>query len=105
MFPSPQDTNSETAGTHNLLLLLRRHLEQTQDLREVKVEQKRIVASVARRAQLTRAGRTVSSFRKLLPAVVQLTAQFIRTLRNGILVRIHWLQALALLRRSMESYL
>lgn len=93
------------ALTHNLLLLLRRHLEQTQDLREVKVEQKRTVASVARREQLTRAGRTVSSFRKLLPAVVQLTAQFIRTLRNGILVRIHWLQALALLRRSMESYL
>ena len=93
------------ALTHNLLLLLRQRLEQTEGLREVKVEQKRAVALEARGNRATRAGRTVASFQELLPAVVQLTAQFVRTLRNGILIKMRWIEALVLLRRSMESYL
>jgi hypothetical protein len=34
-----------------------------------------------------------------------LTAQFIRTLRNGILVGMRWAKALALLRESTKVYL
>ena len=39
-----------------------------------------------------------------LPPIVQLTVQFIQTLRNGILGKMRWLAAVARLRRSMESY-
>jgi hypothetical protein len=42
---------------------------------------------------------------KLLPTVVQLTAQFIRTLRNGILMGMRWARAMELLLAAMKSYL
>ncbi len=93
------------ALTHNLLVLLRNHLEQTQGIREVKVEQKRQRGLETRRERAAAAGRQVSWFQDRLPAVVQLTAQFIRTLRNGILTKRRWIDVLPLLRRSMESYL
>ena len=60
---------------------------------------------VEREAKAQESGRKVAGIHRLLPAVVQLTAQFIRTLRNGIAVGMRWLAALAPLRASMKSYL
>jgi hypothetical protein len=40
-------------------------------------------------------GKKVAAIHRLLPAVVQQTAQFIRTIRNGIVLRMRWLAALA----------
>jgi hypothetical protein len=50
-------------------------------------------------------GDNVAAIHRLLPAVVHLTAQFIRTIRNGIVLRMRWLAALAPLRTSSAAYL
>jgi hypothetical protein len=50
-------------------------------------------------------GNKVAAIHPLLPAVVELTAQFIRTIRNGIVLRMRWLAALAPLRISITAYL
>ena len=46
----------------------------------------------------------MAAIHRLLPAVVQQTAQFIRTIRNGIVLRMRWLAALAPLRTSLAAY-
>ena len=68
------------ALSHNLMVLLRRELDRAYGIREGKVEQKREVRTRQRRSRAAAAGRKVAAVHKLLPAVVQLTAQFIRTL-------------------------
>lgn len=93
------------ALTHNLLILARAKLEQVHGIREQKVEKKRFEALEARHDTATQVGRKVAKIHKKLPAIVQLTAQFIRTFRNGIVGKTPWLTALAHFRRSMESYL
>ena len=93
------------ALTHNLLVLLRRHLDVSAGIREEKVVKKRRKALVKREQKARESGKKVAAIQRLLPAVVQLTAQFIRTLRNGIAVGMRWLAALAPLRASMKSYL
>ena len=50
-------------------------------------------------------GRKVAAVQKLLPVAVQMTAQFIRSLRSGILSEMRWLNALELLRASTRAYL
>ena len=101
-----QDTQAHIlALTHNLLVLARDLLDQQFGIREVKVEKKRTQALSRRREVAAKTGRKVAAFQRKLPAVVQLTVQFIRTLRNGIVGKMPWLTALAHLRRSMESYL
>ncbi len=47
----------------------------------------------------------VAAIHRLLPEVVQLTAQFLRTIRNGMVLQMRWLAALAPLRISMAAYL
>lgn len=93
------------ALTHNLLVLLRRDLEVGQGVREEKVERKREQQLVQRETQAKAAGRKVAAVEKLRPAIIQLTAQFIRSLRNGILAGMRWARALELLRASTKSYL
>jgi hypothetical protein len=90
---------------HNLIVLLRRHLDRTHGIREEKVEQKREVQTQQRKSRAAAAGRKIAPAHKLLPTVVQLTAQFIRTLRNGILIGMRWARALELLRTATKSYL
>lgn len=70
-----------------------------------KVEKKRQQSLSARRVKAAAHGQVIPEHQQRLPVVVQLTAQFIRTLRNAILVGMRWLPALALLRASMEFYL
>ena len=93
------------ALTHNLLVLLRRHLDVDEGIREEKVVNKRRKALVEREHKARESGRKVAAIQRLLPAVVQLTAQFIRTLRNGIALGMRWRAALEPLRVSMKAYL
>ncbi len=93
------------ALSHNLMVLLRRELDRAHGIREEKVERKREVRIRQRRSRAAAAGRKVAAVHKLLPAVVQLTAQFIRTLRNGILTGMRWARALELLLVATKSYL
>lgn len=93
------------ALSHNLLVLLRRHLESTHGIREEKVERKREIQIRQRKLHAAAQGRQIAATHKLLPAVVQLTAQFIRTLRNGILIGMRWTRALDLLLAATKSYL
>lgn len=94
-----------TALTHNLLVLLREELQNVHAIREVKVEDKKDKALDQRKKRAIEAGRTLPTFHRLLPAIVQLTAQFLRTLRNSILTQMRWATALTHFRRTMESYL
>ena len=104
--PVAQETRAHlVALTHNLLILLRRELEREHEIREEKVEQKRQEQLVQRQTHARTLGRSVAAIQKFLPVAIQLTAQFIRTLRNGILLGMRWAEALALLRKSTKAYL
>ena len=62
--------------------------------------------SLAEREHKAReSGKKFAAIQRLLPAVVQKTAQFIRTLRNGIALGLRWLAAQEPLRASMKAYL
>ena len=93
------------ALTHNLLVLLRRKLETQEGAREEKVVQKRERAMEVRKKKARAAGRRVALIQSMLPKVVQLSAQFIRALRNGITVGMRWLAAVEILRGAMKVYL
>ena len=106
MGQTAQDIRAHLAAfSHNLLVLLRRELESDNGVREEKVERKRADQLVRRERQARAAGRKVAAVQKRLPSVVQLTAQFIRTLRNGILTGMRWIRALELLRAATKAYL
>jgi hypothetical protein len=101
-----QETRAHlVALTHNLMVLLRRHLDRAHGIREEKVELKREIQTRQRKSRAAAEGRKIPAVHKLLPIVVQLTAQFIRTLRNGILMGMRWARALELLRAATKSYL
>lgn len=93
------------ALAHNLLTLLRRELERSHGIRECKVEKKRKYWMEKRAQAATKADRTVHPLQLKLPKIVQLTAQFIRTLRNGIWSKARWLKVLPLFRASSIAYL
>ena len=63
-------------------------------IREEKVMKKRRKAMAEREHKAGETGRKVAAIQRLLPAVVQLTAQFIRTLRNEFATGMRWLAAL-----------
>lgn len=93
------------ALAHNLLMLLRRELDRRHGIRELKVEKKR-QGWMERRAQCARdAARSIHPVQWQLPAIVQLTAQFIRTLRNGIWSKARWLTVLPHFQASLTAYL
>jgi hypothetical protein len=50
------------------------------------------------------AGRHVAPAQRLLPAVIQLTAQFVRAVRNGILGQLALRDVLGSLRMAMFAY-
>lgn len=93
------------ALTHNLIVLLRNQLASEEGIREEKVERKREKALKIRSAIARRKGRKVAYIQRLMPVAVQLTAQLIRALRNGIIVGMRWLAAVGQLRVAMKSYL
>ncbi len=66
---------------------------------------KRTETLTKREARAQESGKNVAGIHRLLSGVVQLTTQFIRTIRHGIVARMRWLAALDLFRASMKSYL
>ena len=92
------------ALTHNLLMLIRAQLARDHQIQETKVEEKRAVAMKYRLEKAARVAMRVAEYHGKLPGIVQLTVQFIRTIRNGILSKTPWVMLLEPLRRSMESY-
>lgn len=93
------------ALTHNLLVLLRRELEKWHGIQEYKVERKRAKWLEVRAAAATALNRTVHPIQRLLPVVVQLTLQFIRTLRNGIWAKARWRTVLPRFAAMLSAYL
>ena len=65
----------------------------------------RAKALLKRETKAQESGNKVAPIHRLLPEVVQLTAQFIRTPRNGIVLRMRWLADLAPLPNVMTAYL
>jgi hypothetical protein len=55
----------------------------------------RVEALLKRETKAQESGNKVAAIHRLLPAVVQLTVQLIRTFRNGIALRMRWMAALA----------
>ena len=93
------------ALAHNLLILLRRELHLRHGIRELKVEKKH-QSSMKRRTQAAqKADRSIHPALWKLPAIVQLTAQFIRTLRNGIWSKARWHRVLPHFQASLCAYL
>ena len=93
------------ALTHNLIVLLRNRLASDEGIREEKVERKRGEAMEIRAARARPKGRKVAYIHGLMPVAVQLTAQLIRALRNGIIAGMRWLAAVHLLRAATKAYL
>ena len=93
------------ALTHNRVVLPGRRLETEEGAREEKVERKREGAMEIRETRAKDRGGKVPYIQSLMPVAVQLTAQFIRALRNGIIVGMRWLAAIGLFRTAMKSYL
>ena len=93
------------ALTHNLLVIFREKLRRDHGIQEVKIERKRQKAIEVRREAAVKVGRLLPSFHDLVPTVIQLSAQYIRVLRNGILTSRRWLDSLRSFRRAMEIYL
>jgi len=65
----------------------------------------RAKALLKRKTKAQESGNKVAAIHRLLPVVVQLTAQFIRSLRIGIVLRSRGLADLPPLRISMTTYL
>ncbi|MCK6499450.1 MAG: hypothetical protein L6Q38_08220 [Nitrospira sp.] len=93
------------ALTHNLLTLLRRELDRRHGIRELKIERKRQNSMERRVKSARKLNRSVHPIQWKLPAIVQLTAQFIRTLRNGIWSKARWLKVLPQFQASLSAYL
>lgn len=93
------------ALTHNLLLLFRETLGREHGMKEEKVERKHAEQLREREEKAAAAGRHVAPTQKLLPSIIQLTAQFVRAVRNGILGQMTLRDVLGSLRMAMFAYL
>ena len=93
------------ALAHNLLVLLRRRLHRDHGIREVKLEKKRAKWLRKRAVKALAAGRKVHPLQWKLPAVVQLSLQLIRALRNAIIGRKRWLEVLPTFACRLNAYL
>ena len=74
-------------------------------LKEEKLERKHAEQLREREEKAAAAGRHVAPAQRLLPAVIQLTAQFVRAVRNGILGQLRLRDVLGSLRMAMSAYL
>jgi Transposase DDE domain len=93
------------ALTHNLLVLFRGFLESDFGIREEKLEDKR-EKQLEQREKIAQAqGRTLHPLHRKMPPIVQLSLQFIRTLRNQILAKVSFYKALPQIRAMLVAYL
>ena len=93
------------ALTHNLLVLFRSYLQAEHGLEEVKLKVKHQRALAARQARAQQNGRAVHPLHAHMPAVVQLSLQFIRSLRNAISRDLTLAAALPRLNAMLTAYL
>jgi hypothetical protein len=104
--PTAQNIQSHfLALTHNLLTIFRNQLNELHEIREEKLERKREkhLNDRARAAQAR--GRQLHPLHRQMPKIVQMSAQFVRCLRNLIDVKARYNQALPRLRAMVEAYL
>jgi hypothetical protein len=93
------------ALTHNLLVIFRDYLKQEHGLEDEKLKQKRTKHLQAREQQARAKGRQVHPLHWKMPSVVQLSLQYIRTLRNHILTKTPLADSLGRLDRTLKAYL
>ena len=93
------------ALTHNLLVLFRGFLESDFGMREEKLEDKRDKQLERREKVAHTQGRELHHLHRKMPPIVQLSLQFIRTLRNQILAKVPFYKALPQIRAMLAAYL
>ena len=93
------------AITHNLLVLFRVLLERDLGIREEKLEKRRTTHLEQRERFARRHGGRLHPLHYRMPKIVQLSLQFIRTLRNQILRRNSFRAALPQIQAMLEDYL
>jgi len=93
------------ALTHNLLVLFRGLLDSEFGLRDQKLEDNRRRHLEKREEAAQAQGRQIHPFHWKMPMIVQLSLQFIRTLRNQILAKVSFQQALPQIRAMLVAYL
>ena len=93
------------ALTHNLLVLFRGFLESEFAMRDQKLVAKRQHALEQRQKKAQAQGRQLHPYTWTMPAIVQLSLQFIRTLRNQTLVKVRFYDALERIQAMLVAYL
>jgi len=93
------------ALSHNLLVLFRGLLAQHFGMREEKLERRRLTELDRREEVAERKGARLHPLHRLMPTIVQLSLQFIRTLRNHILAHRSFRQTLPQMRAMLVAYL
>jgi hypothetical protein len=90
---------------HNLLVLLERKLERDENLRDEKLYEKRAKRLKELKRQIESSGRNANPMVLNCDRITQRSLQFIRWLRNAIVVPTSWNDAIKLLRPLMAKYL
>lgn len=93
------------ALTHNLSLLLERKLEMEEGISDTKIEKKRKKRIEEDRKKIQKAGRKENPLVTKSYKSVQRTFQFLRWLRDAMLIKTSWRQAIEDLRPLMAKYL
>ena len=93
------------ALTHNLLLVFNGKLKAQEAIVDCKVEAKFEKRYAQREKQAARRGATLSPLLKELRRATQLSAQFLRWLRNHLSKQASYSQSVRALRPLMEAYL
>ena len=91
--------------THNLTLLLERKIESEEGISDTKIEKKRTRKIEGDRETIRKAGRKENSLVTRPYKAVQRSFQFLRWLRDSLLVKASWTQAMVTLRPLMAAYL
>ena len=93
------------ALTHNLTLLLERKIESEEGISDTKIEKKRKRRIEEDRQTIQKSGRKENPLVTQPYKAVQRSFQFLRWLRNSLLVEISWRQTIEALRPLMVAYL
>ena len=93
------------ALTHNLLLVLSRKLKEDEAIVDWKVEAKFEKRYEQRREKAAAGGATLSPLIKQLRMATQMSAQFLRWLRNHLGIQASYAQSVRALRPLMKAYL
>jgi hypothetical protein len=93
------------ALTHNLLVLFRHYLKRQHGLEEQKIIHKRANRLKERQRQAKANSRTVHPLHRKMPPVIQMSLQFIRTLRNHFFRPVSMTASLPRVQTSLSTYL